>query len=72
MLKHSHSLLYFSESFSSLIIYIAADLNGEEVIKALQSARRVYKEEPKKETTESDMQNCFGFDVSFFLSYLYD
>ncbi|KAJ3635239.1 hypothetical protein MTP99_008160 [Tenebrio molitor] len=39
------------------------DLNGEDVIKALQSARRVYKsEEPKKENTESDMQNCFGFD----------
>ncbi|KAJ8954592.1 hypothetical protein NQ318_003123 [Aromia moschata] len=49
------------------------DLNDEEVIKALQSARRVTKEELPDEdddepeekkvlSTATDMQNCFGFD----------
>ncbi|XP_018331961.1 transcriptional repressor CTCF [Agrilus planipennis] len=43
------------------------DLNEEEVIKALQSARRIGKsnEEEKrkiKASTERDMENCFGFD----------
>lgn len=49
-----------------------SDLNDEDVLKALQSARRVTKEEleddepeeKKIATTASDMQNCFGFDVS--------
>ncbi|XP_018572303.1 transcriptional repressor CTCF isoform X2 [Anoplophora glabripennis] len=47
-----------------------SDLNDEDVLKALQSARRVAKEElqddeeedKKIATTASDMQNCFGFD----------
>lgn len=51
------------------------DLNDEEVIKALQTARRVTKqeledeeeeedEEDEKKVSATDMQNCFGFDVS--------
>lgn len=40
-------------------------LNDEDVIKALQSARRLPKAEPeeKKPSTDQDMENCFGFDV---------
>ncbi|XP_056636747.1 transcriptional repressor CTCF-like [Diorhabda sublineata] len=43
------------------------DLNDEEVIKALQSARRVTKQELEDEEMEekkvaTDMENCFGFD----------
>lgn len=41
------------------------DLN-DDVIKALQSARRVGKseEEERKIKTDNDMETCFGFDVS--------
>lgn len=41
------------------------DLNDEDVIKALQSARRVGKVEEEiedKVSTKNDMENCFGFD----------
>lgn len=54
------------------------DLN-EDVIKALQHARRVTKQEIEdedegeeseiedKKVAVNDMKNCFGFDVSYFL-----
>ncbi|XP_045463537.1 transcriptional repressor CTCF-like isoform X2 [Harmonia axyridis] len=47
------------------------DLNGEDVIKALQTARRISKGESDEEaetdkkfnpSTQTDMMNCFGFD----------
>lgn len=38
----------------------------EDVIKALQSARRITKVEDEEKVRATDMQNCFGFDdVSF-------
>lgn len=41
------------------------DLNDEDVIKALQTARRVGKtEEDEKKISVNDMETCFGFDVS--------
>lgn len=47
-----------------------SDLQDEDVIKALQSARRVKveQEEEIKKNAENDMETCFGFDVSIFLS----
>lgn len=48
-----------------LLFVFDLDLNGEDVIKALQVGRRIFKEsDEKKVETENDMENCFGFDVS--------
>lgn len=44
----------------------------DDVIKALQSARRIKVEDEKKPiitNAETDMQNCFGFDVSGSITY---
>lgn len=44
----------------------------DDVIKALQSARRIKVEDEKKPiitNAETDMQNCFGFDVSRSITY---
>lgn len=42
---------------------INGELNDEEVIKALQTSRRLaIKEDEKKDSENDDMTNCFGFD----------
>lgn len=53
-----------------IFIYLFTDLS-DDVIKALQTARRVTKEEmqtideeEEKKVVVNDMKNCFGFDVS--------
>lgn len=47
-------------------IFFFTDLQDENVIKALQSARRVKVEQPEdnKKEAVNDMETCFGFDVS--------
>lgn len=52
-----------------MVIVIILDLN-DEVIKALQSARREGRAEDEKITTVRDMENCFGFDVRIYLLLL--
>lgn len=68
----SNSSILFAYIHSSILFYLPfdpfiqfLDLNDEDVIKALQSARRVGKEESEdKIDTKHDMETCFGFDVS--------
>lgn len=81
MLQDGGGFRFLIDLLMEKIIYLlfCLDLNDEDVLKALQSARRVQKTEPpeedeKKPTPIADRENFFGFDVSlrdvFFYKYL--
>lgn len=60
------SLTNSSFFVATTVIGLCIELD-DDVIKALQSARRIKVEDEKKPiitSAETDMQNCFGFDVS--------
>lgn len=55
-----------AEILGDTVLPEGVDLNDEDVLKALHSARRNSKENESEEkvSTKRDMETCFGFDVS--------